>query len=209
MRMTSLEKFLISSPLRIYIQRKFEAPDVLSALNVEQGSTVLEIGCGHGAGTLMVNQYLDCKRVVGIDIDPDMIKAARKYIMNPPRWARGIKTGNIELSYQDARFLAFFDDCFEAVLVFGVFEHIIEWKRVIPEVYRVLKTGGIFSFEEFLLGESGNNRFGHVTFSEGELEDALVSSGFSIRSFEIKKRIPRCLVRAVKNSGSRVKEMSE
>ena len=200
MKMTRIEKFFVRSALRVYFQRKFEAPRVLSNLDIGEGSVCLEIGCGHGAGALLINQYIGCKRIVGVDIDPDMIEAAQKYISRPPRWARNIRTDNIELVCQDAAELSFPDHCFDAVFLFGVLDHITEWPKVIPEVFRVLKIGGIFSFEEFLIGASPKNRFDHVAISEIELKDTLTRSGFSIESFEMMKRIPRCFVRAVKNN---------
>ena len=47
MKMARIEKFFVRSALRVYLQRKFEAPRVLSNLNIGQGSVYLEIGCGH------------------------------------------------------------------------------------------------------------------------------------------------------------------
>lgn len=202
MKMTGIEKLLIRSALRVYFQRKFEAPKVLSNLDIGKESACLEIGCGHGAGTLLISQYIGCNHIIGVDIDPDMIVAAKKYISRPPGWARNIRTDNIEFSCQDATKLSFPDDYFDAAFLFGVLDHITEWRKAVSEVFRVLKTGGIFSFEDFLLGESSNNHYGHVFIGEAWLKDALESSGFSIQSFETTKRLRRCLVRAVKSSYS-------
>lgn len=200
MKMTGIEKFFVRSPLRVYLQRKLEAPRVLSNLNLGNRNVCLEIGCGHGAGALLINQYIDCKRVVGVDIDPDMTKAAKRYISRPPRWAKNIRTDNIEFLCEDATKLSFPDCYFDAAFLFGVLDHIKEWRKVISEVFRVVKAGGIFSFEDFLLGESSRNRYGHISIGEAELKDALASSGFSIQSFEVSKLLPRCLVRAVKGN---------
>ena len=103
---------------------------------------------------------------------------------------------------EDATRLSFDDGYFDAVFLFGVLDHITEWRKAVSEVFRVLKIGGIFSFEDFLLGKSSRRRFGHVSIGEEELKGALASSGFTIRSFEMRKRLPRCFVRAVKNSYS-------
>ena len=167
-----------------------------------QGNVCLEIGCGHGAGALLINQYIDCNNIIGVDIDPDMIEAAKRYIARPPRWARKIKTNNIEFVSQDAAKLSFADRYFDAAFLFGVLDHITEWPEVVSEVFRVLKAGGIFSFEEFLLDKSDGNRFGHVPIGEAELRDTLERAGFSIQNFETRKRTHRCLVRAVKNNSS-------
>jgi len=199
MKMHFIEKLLIRTPLRVYFQRKFEAPMILSNLNIGKDSVCLEIGCGGGAGALLINRYLDCQRVIGVDIDPDMIKSSRRYISRPPRWARGVRTDNIEFVCRDAAELPFPAACFDAAFLFGVLDHIKDWRTVIAEVFRVLKPGGVFSFEEFLLSSSAENRWGHVSIREAELRDALTSQGFAIRSFQVMKYIPRCFVRAVKS----------
>jgi len=200
MKMTRIEKFLIRTTLRVYLQRKFEAPKVLSNLNIGKESVCLEIGCGQGAGALLINQYTGCNRIIGVDIDPDMVEAAKRYISHPPKWARNIRTDNIEFICQDATELSFPAGCFDAAFLFGVLDHITEWRKAISEVFRVLKIGGVFSFEDFLLGESSSNRYGHVPIGEAQLKDALESSGFSIQSFTNTRYSRRCYVRAVKSN---------
>jgi len=202
MKMTRIEKLFVRSALRVYFQRKFEAPRVLSNLNLGEESVCLEIGCGHGAGALLISQYIGCRRIVGVDIDPEMIEGAKRYVSRPPRWARNIRTDSIEFSCQDAARLSFQDCYFDAAFLFGVLDHIKEWRQVVAEVFRVLKVGGIFSFEEFLLSPSNNGRWGHVSIAEAELREVLERAGFSIQSFELTKRLPRCLVRVVKNNYS-------
>ena len=198
MKMVRLEKLFVRSSLRVYFQRRFEAPRVLSEINIGNGSVCLEIGCGHGAGALLINQYLGCKRVVGADIDPDMIRVAKRYISHPPKWAKSIRTDNIEFICQDAAKLPFADCCFDAAFLYAALDHIKEWRNGISEDFRGLKVGGIFSFEEFLLSVSSTSRYGHVSIREAELRDVLETGGFSIQSFEMMKRLPRCFVRAVK-----------
>ena len=201
MKRIRIEKFFVRSALRVYFQRKFEAPKVLSNLNLGEGSVCLEIGCGHGAGALLINQYIDCQSITGIDIDPDMIESARRYIARPPSWARKVKTDNIEFLCQDATGLSFPDGHFDVAFLFGTLEHIPEWQEAVAEVFRVLKTGGIFSFEEFLLAGSSGNRLGHVIIAEAELKDALEITGFSIRSFAKTKLLhSRYFIRAIKEN---------
>ncbi len=196
--MSSLEKLFIRSAPRIFILRKFEADRVLKGLDIPLDSICLEIGCGLGAGALLINHYYDCRQVIGVDIDPDMIESAKKYIYRPPRWAGKIKSHNIDFECQDAAEMSFPDAYFDAVFLFGVLDHIKDWRRVIKEVFRVLKTGGVFSFEEFLLGKSAEKWFGHVSIDKQEMTEALTEAGFEIRSFEMGKLISRCFVRAKK-----------
>ena len=210
MRLTNMEKFLVNSPLRAYELRKIEAPEILSNLGVEEKSICLEIGCGRGISTLLINQYLNCEKIIGIDLDPDMIALAKMCLSQPPKWAQNIRTNNIELYCDDATSLTFHDCYFDAIFIFGVLHHIKKWKKVISEVYRVLKVGGIFSFEEALFPNLPSpfdkflaysyKFFGAASINERDLKDTLDKIGFSILSF--KKRglslFPGCSVKAIK-----------
>ena len=209
MKLRAVEKLLIRSPLRAYMLRRLEAPRVLSDLGIGERSVCLDIGCGSGMGALLINRYLDCEKVVGIDVDPDMVAAAEEYVSHPPKWAQSIRTDNIVFLCEDATRSTFPDCHFDAVFIFGVLHHIKGWKKVISEVYRMLKVGGIFSFvEEVLLPDFlsrfgrrglyivGYELFGGVPISEGELKATLEGSGFSIQRFE--KKLSMCFVRAIK-----------
>jgi len=202
MKLTSVEKLLVCGPLRTWMLRRFEAPRVLSGLDVPKGSVCLDIGCGSGIGALLINQYLDCERIVGIDIDPGMVTLARKCMLHPSRWAQDIRTDNIEFRCEDATKSSFPDCHFDAVVEFGALHHIRGWKKAISEVYRILKEGGVFCFAEevllpaFLFRLVGGELLGGVSISENELRATLEKNGFSIQRFE--RALSMCFVRATK-----------
>lgn len=198
MKMNFMEKLFIRSPLRVYVLRKSEAPRLLSTLSLAKGSVCLEVGCGSGAGTLLINKYLDPERVVGVDLDPDMVAKARRYLSHPPGWAKDIRRDNIEIICEDAGHLSFPGGYFDAIFHFAVLDHIPEWASVISEAHRVLKPGGTYAFEEFLLAPGFKGRWGHVSFAARDIIAALEKSEFIIESFETTNRLPRCFVRAKK-----------
>lgn len=204
--MRAIEKLFVGSPLRLYLQMKSEAPRVLSGLGFREGSTCLEIGAGKGVGLLLIKKYLDCSRLIGIDIDPAMVRAARKLISSPPAWAKNMRADKIEVLVEDATRLSFKDVSFDAAFNFDVLVHIKEWRRVISEVFRVLKPGGIYSFEDFLLPRSRllfHGYLGHVPITETELKKALKDTGFSILSFDRARRLPVIFTRALKPEDKR------
>ncbi len=211
MKLKAAEKLLIRSPLRAYMLRRLEAPRVLSGLDVGERSVCLDIGCGSGMSTLLINEHLNCGKVLGIDIDPEMVTAAEEYVSHPPRWARNIRTDNIEFLCADATSSPFPDSHFDAIFLFGALHHIKEWKNVISEVYRALKEGGVFSFVEEPLVPDHLSRFGQsayelvligaVPISEKELKAALEKGEFSIQHSERFWSV--CFVRATKEGGNR------
>ena len=119
-----------------------------------------------------------------------MVTAAEEYVSHPPKWAQSIRTDNIEFLCEDAARSTFPDCYFDAVFLFGVLHHIRGWKKVISEVYRMLKEGGVFSFSEetslpdflFRFGERGLDAgykfLGGTPISEGKLKTTLEKSGF-------------------------------
>lgn len=54
--------------MRAYHLGKIKAPRAVSDLGIGERSVCLEIGCGSGIGALLINQYLNCEKVVGIYI---------------------------------------------------------------------------------------------------------------------------------------------
>ncbi|MEW6481561.1 MAG: class I SAM-dependent methyltransferase [bacterium] len=211
MKLHKIEKIFMNNPIRVWIQRKVECPIMFEGLNLPKELVCLEIGCGRGVGLLLINQHFKCKKVVGIDCDPEMIEQAKEYYSNPPRWAKDIRKDNIDLRVGDASNMEFPDHCFDCVFSFGVFHHIKDWQKAISEVYRVLKPEGYFSFEEFFLEnmiwkinfQVSKRFFGHAPYillQEKEFRDCLKKLGFLFLSYK-KERIPMSHCHAIMRKG--------
>lgn len=202
MKLTGTQKLLVCNPFRVYLQRTFEAPRVLSGLKRAPGSTGIEIGCGCGAGALCINRFIDCSRLVCIDVDPEMIACAREYTAHPPKWARTISTDNIVFACEDATRLPYQNNSFDMAFLFGVLNSIREWPQVISEVFRVLKPGGIFSFKEALRPATFfyvSRLYGYLPhIAEDELKACLLGAGFAISRFDVNRLLPGCFVQVKK-----------
>jgi ubiquinone/menaquinone biosynthesis C-methylase UbiE len=97
---------------------------------------ILEIGCGSGYGAFLLNQ-LNPKSYIGLDLMEEQIKLARE---NYPQY---------KFTVQDATDLSPFSDASKDIIViFGVLHHIIEWRKTINEITRVLKPDGSLFIEE-------------------------------------------------------------
>lgn len=103
-----------------------KAESIINTAIVERNENFLDFGCGHGTmSRLGMNRF---KRVVGIDISMDMLA----YYANPGKAVLG-----------DGCNLPFPSDCFDMIAAYGVIHHILDWRRVYTELYRVLHPGGV------------------------------------------------------------------
>jgi ubiquinone/menaquinone biosynthesis C-methylase UbiE len=104
------------------IRRRFEA---LKGITSFKGKTILDVGCGFGAYSLVAESY-GASMSVGIDINCEYIKKSA--------------LGSAVLA--DAHALPFRDSCFDIVLMVEVLEHLHAKMEVLKEVKRVLRRGG-------------------------------------------------------------------
>ncbi|MGB9637356.1 MAG: class I SAM-dependent methyltransferase, partial [Microgenomates group bacterium] len=98
---------------------------------LKKGAKILDLGCGTGYGSNFLLK--EGFRVVGIDINKEAISFASKHY---PQSARFLVCDVCRLPFDDLEF--------DAVCSFEVIEHIEDDKKMLSEVVRVLKKGGIF-----------------------------------------------------------------
>jgi SAM-dependent methyltransferase len=98
---------------------------------------VLEIGCGGGAGTLLLLERPGVRRLVALDLDIRMLLVAR----------RRLSGRRVPLFVADAEALPVAAAAFDAVVDFGAVHLVPRWERALDEIRRVLAPGGRFFFE--------------------------------------------------------------
>jgi ubiquinone/menaquinone biosynthesis C-methylase UbiE len=103
---------------------------------LRKGMKLLDCGCGMGALTTSLAEWLDPGEVIGIDREPGQVEAARAWAAEKDIHNVRFEIGNIyEIPYPDASF--------DAVFAFTVLEHVREPLRAMREMRRVLKSGGV------------------------------------------------------------------
>jgi ubiquinone/menaquinone biosynthesis C-methylase UbiE len=134
------ERLWVNSPVRKYVQFR-EALFFKKIGNLPPGGKLLEIGCGCGVGAKLINDSFAPCSIHALDIDVDMLKAAKK---KRSAW----NNVPLHLLAGDAQELPFPDRCFDAVFNYGIIHHLENWQKGVTEIARVLKTSGTFFFEE-------------------------------------------------------------
>ena len=122
------KEYLRITPLSLALWRTLEADGMK---DIKLVHPVLDIGCGFGEFS---GVFFDGTVEVGIDINKkDLVRAGRKKKYK-------------ELIYADAKRLPFRDNSFNTIVSNSTLEHIDQADRVIKEVHRLLRKGGIFVF---------------------------------------------------------------
>lgn len=105
------------------------AGTLLDYLDLRDGESVLDCGCGMGVYMMMMNRLRDLN-IVGVDGDVGRLEWAER---------EGV---DARLSRVDIHKLPFAEASFDKVLMSEVLEHLSEDRVAMREVFRVLKPGG-------------------------------------------------------------------
>jgi SAM-dependent methyltransferase len=139
--------------------------------HVDIESVILDYGCGYGR-TLSQLKQLAYSNIVGMDFSERMVETAKG---NLP----GVPVVQCEAGQVPAE-----EDCFDAILLFSVLTCVHrdeDQKRLIAELGRVLKPGGVLYISDFLLNSDARNQERYEKFKDKydrygvfELEDGAV-----------------------------------
>lgn len=134
------ERVWIYSPVRVFFQKR-EVREWMRVAPPVHSDNALEIGCGLGRGARLLVDRMRFKRVFASDLEQILVERASRFM--PARFK-----GKIAFHVADAQDLPFPATTFDAVVNFGIIHHVLDWRRCIEEIGRVLKPGGFFYFEE-------------------------------------------------------------
>ena len=140
MKLNWAERWVVNNPLRMAIQ-KVEIELFKKMGLIKKEASVLEFGCGRGAGARLILKAFRPLSIHAMDLDVKMVDRARTYLSE-----RELK--RIRLYVGDVQSLPFNDDSFDLVFSFGILHHVIDWRSSLTEIARVLKKEGFYIFEE-------------------------------------------------------------
>lgn len=134
------ERAFIYSPVRVLIQLRHVAKWIRIA-GPRTHSRGLEIGCGLGRGARIAIARLGVRKIFAFDLEHALV---RKGAFSASRGS-GNRVAFLTADGQD---IPFRSACFDAVIDFGIIHHVLDWRRCLSEIERVLRPGGYFYFEE-------------------------------------------------------------
>lgn len=140
MKLNWAERWVVNNPVRI-CQQHFEIKWFQKSMPLAPGATVLELGCGRGAGAKLIHSKFKPAWLHILDLDIRMMFSAKNYLSS-------LWSNQISLYTGDAVHLPFRSDSMDAVFGFGFLHHVPNWRQALAEVARVLKSGGIYYYEE-------------------------------------------------------------
>ena len=101
---------------------------------------VADVGCGYGRSLPKLHQRFAPTRLIGMDIEPEMLEASSKEVA-----AAGI---NAEFICCSSSNIALPDNSVDLLFCHQTFHHLIDQEKAIEEFFRVLKPGGVLLFAE-------------------------------------------------------------
>lgn len=152
---------------------------IIEKINLKKDDIFLEIGCGGGA--LIERVFKEVKKLYAIDHSTDMIKISKE------RNNQEIADGRVEIVQGDAEELPWTDNKFSCVGCANVFFFIKQPKKMLSEVYRVLKPGGRFAMvtaKKGFLSKYVFRIYSLKLYTIDEIKNMLIQTGF--KNIEIK-----------------------
>ncbi|HYA27396.1 MAG TPA: methyltransferase domain-containing protein [Acidobacteriota bacterium] len=160
--------------------------ELLELMQIRAEDRVLDIGAGLAGPARLLASARGC-RVDCLELSPDYCAGAA--LLNR---LTGLD-GQIQVHEGSALDMPFFDDSFDIVWMQNVGMNIADKRKLYAEVYRVLKPGGRFAFQEMAAGKTATSYFplpwatdpaDSFLVSAEEMQSVLGKSGFIAELFE-------------------------
>jgi ubiquinone/menaquinone biosynthesis C-methylase UbiE len=187
MKLNWAERWVVNNPIRVF-QQYLEVKWLRQMMPLKTGMTILEVGCGRGAGAKLIHKTFKPSRLHILDLDIEMMHKAKKYLSSTSLHTLNLLVGDsVELPFKAG--------CLDALFGFGFLHHVPNWRQALLEITRVLKPGGMYYMEELYPSLYQNAITKHILlhpehdrFTSKDLRSEMHAAGLSlINAFELKK----------------------
>lgn len=125
-----------------------EVDRIIDGLSLSEKS-VLDLGCGAGGITLYLAQQHGASRATGFDVELPVVRKARE------RAAQQGLSGKVEFVQAAPGALPFGAGQFDIVFSKDALVHVADKEAIFAEIFRVLKSGGVFAASDWLTSHDG------------------------------------------------------
>jgi ubiquinone/menaquinone biosynthesis C-methylase UbiE len=117
--------------------------DLTKLLNDENKNydVIADVGCGYGRSLKKLNDRFNPKKLIAMDIDPEMIDETKKEV-------KTAKLTNVDYVCCSSSMIELEDNSVDMLLCHQTFHHLIYQEQAISEFLRILKPGGVLLFAE-------------------------------------------------------------
>lgn len=119
-------------------------------MNIQEGSTVLDVGCGVGGPAREIAKFTGAS-IVGLNNNDYQIERATRYAKNESL------DNQLKFVKGDFMQMSFPDNSFDAVYAIEATVHAPSLEGIYSEIFRVLKPGGVFGVYEWLMTDAYDN----------------------------------------------------
>ena len=130
--------WFLGNPLR---RLTTNSDKVLTKMGVQEGLTILEVGCGPGFFTIPAARKANGGTVYALDVYPMMVENIEKKV-------RKYRLGNVKSINSPASSTGLGDESIDLILCIDVLSDISDIDATLQEMHRILKSDGILSVYE-------------------------------------------------------------
>jgi ubiquinone/menaquinone biosynthesis C-methylase UbiE len=142
LKINIFEKLLIYNPIRSILHKHLEAKRLLNMGGKCNHALALEVGCGRGKGIPLIFDMFGVSGLHAFDLDEQAVRFARH---NTVRYRERCRFWVGSVNHIPAS-----NDTYDAIFDFGALHHVVDWRKSLNEIHRVLKPGGRIYLEEIL-----------------------------------------------------------
>ncbi|MCL1123950.1 methyltransferase domain-containing protein [Shewanella surugensis] len=130
------------------LEHNFACGNPIDIARINQGETVLDLGCGTGLDVILAAEKVGYSgRVIGIDMTDEMLTIAQTKVDS-------LHLDNVELKNAMIESIPLENSSVDKVISNCVINLSSDKRQVMDEVYRVLKPGGSISFSDIVIGDN-------------------------------------------------------